>query len=82
MYKKMTFFKIFKFPAAAGARTSDVTGTEHGSGCRHRPEEMAGDAAGDTSQGAKDKVSAGGTPYAAPHGKPECSSGLPLLVQK
>ncbi|CAI9596813.1 unnamed protein product, partial [Staurois parvus] len=31
--------------------------------------------------GAKDKVSAAGTPYAAPHGKPECSSGLPLLVQ-
>ncbi|CAI9579155.1 unnamed protein product [Staurois parvus] len=32
--------------------------------------------------GAKDKVSAAGTPYAAPHGKPECSSGLPLLVLK
>ncbi|CAI9614201.1 unnamed protein product, partial [Staurois parvus] len=30
--------------------------------------------------GAKDKVSSAGTPYAAPHGKPECSSGLPLLV--
>ncbi|CAI9579095.1 unnamed protein product, partial [Staurois parvus] len=34
---------------------------------------MAGDAAGDT--GAKDKVSSAGNPYAAPHGKPECSSG-------
>ncbi|CAI9580617.1 unnamed protein product, partial [Staurois parvus] len=32
--------------------------------------------------GAQDKVSAGGTPYAAPHSKPECSSGLPLLVLK
>ncbi|CAI9601061.1 unnamed protein product, partial [Staurois parvus] len=41
---------------------------------------MAADAAGDTSRGAQDKVSSAGTPYAAPHGKPECSSGLPLLV--
>ncbi|CAI9544131.1 unnamed protein product, partial [Staurois parvus] len=31
--------------------------------------------------GTKDKVSAAGTPRATPHGKPECSSGLPLLVQ-
>ncbi|CAI9561521.1 unnamed protein product, partial [Staurois parvus] len=32
--------------------------------------------------GAKDKVSAAGNPRATPHGKPECSSGLPLLVLK
>ncbi|CAI9574603.1 unnamed protein product [Staurois parvus] len=32
--------------------------------------------------GAKDKVSAVGNPCATPHGKPECSSGLPLLVLK
>ncbi|CAI9617043.1 unnamed protein product, partial [Staurois parvus] len=30
--------------------------------------------------GAKDKVSSAVNPYAAPHGKPKCSSGLPLLV--
>ncbi|CAI9594946.1 unnamed protein product, partial [Staurois parvus] len=30
--------------------------------------------------GAKGKVSSAGTPYAAPHGKPVCSSGLPLLL--
>ncbi|CAI9563672.1 unnamed protein product [Staurois parvus] len=30
--------------------------------------------------GPKDKVSSAGTPYAVPHGKPECSSGLLLLV--
>ncbi|CAI9537808.1 unnamed protein product, partial [Staurois parvus] len=30
--------------------------------------------------GAQDKVSTAGTPRAAPQGKPECSSGLPLLV--
>ncbi|CAI9580360.1 unnamed protein product [Staurois parvus] len=61
--KKMTFFKIFKFPVAGGARTSRRhrdRNTE--AGCRHRPEEMAGDAAGDTSWGAKDKVSSAGTP--------------------
>ncbi|CAI9538811.1 unnamed protein product, partial [Staurois parvus] len=49
VWKKITFFKIFKFPATGGARTSQRhrdRNTEAGS--RHRPEEMAGDAAGDT----------------------------------
>ncbi|CAI9564229.1 unnamed protein product [Staurois parvus] len=47
------------------------------------PEEMAlGTLQGTHRGGAKDKVSAAGTPYAAPHGKPECSLGLPLLVLK
>ncbi|CAI9617254.1 unnamed protein product [Staurois parvus] len=49
--KKMKFFKIFKFPAAAAARTSRHhrdRNTE--AGCRHRTEEMAADAAGDTSR--------------------------------
>ncbi|CAI9563944.1 unnamed protein product, partial [Staurois parvus] len=32
--------------------------------------------------GAKDKVSTVGNPCATPHGKPECSSLLPLLVLK
>ncbi|CAI9536830.1 unnamed protein product [Staurois parvus] len=48
VWKKMKFFKIFKFPA--GARTSrrhKDRNTE--AGCQHRLEEMAGDAAGDTS---------------------------------
>ncbi|CAI9555505.1 unnamed protein product, partial [Staurois parvus] len=46
---KMKFFKNFKFPAGSGARTSRRhrdRNTE--AGCRHRPEEMAGDTAGDT----------------------------------
>ncbi|CAI9592901.1 unnamed protein product [Staurois parvus] len=51
MYKKMTFFKIVKFPTGFGARASRRhrdRNTE--AGCRHRPEEMARDAAGDTSR--------------------------------
>ncbi|CAI9566980.1 unnamed protein product, partial [Staurois parvus] len=32
--------------------------------------------------GAKDKVSAAGDPYATLHGKPKCSSGLPIWVLK
>ncbi|CAI9537031.1 unnamed protein product [Staurois parvus] len=46
----MKFFKNFKFAAGSGARTSRHhmdRNTE--AGCRHRPEEMARDAAGDTS---------------------------------
>ncbi|CAI9541590.1 unnamed protein product [Staurois parvus] len=49
--KKLKFFNIFKFPAAGSARTSRRhrdRNTE--AGCRHRPEEMAKDAAGDTSR--------------------------------
>ncbi|CAI9587824.1 unnamed protein product [Staurois parvus] len=45
----MKFFKIFKFAAGSGARTSRRhrdRNTE--AGCRHWPEEMARDAAGDT----------------------------------
>ncbi|CAI9601339.1 unnamed protein product [Staurois parvus] len=50
MYKKMTFFKIFKFPAGSSAHTSRRHRDQNTeAGCRHRPEEMAGDAAGDTS---------------------------------
>ncbi|CAI9547841.1 unnamed protein product [Staurois parvus] len=46
----MKFFKVFKFPTGSGARTSRRhrdRNTEDG--CRHRPEEMVGDVAGDTS---------------------------------
>ncbi|CAI9592707.1 unnamed protein product, partial [Staurois parvus] len=44
-------FKNLKFAAGSGARTSRShrdRNTE--AGCRHRPEEMAGDAAGDRSR--------------------------------
>ncbi|CAI9599615.1 unnamed protein product [Staurois parvus] len=52
MYKKMTFFKIFKFPTGSGARTSRRHRDQNTeAGCRHRVEEMAGDAAGDTLRG-------------------------------
>ncbi|CAI9551131.1 unnamed protein product, partial [Staurois parvus] len=49
IYVKCIFKKNFKFPAGSGASTSRRhrdRNTE--AGCRHRPEEMAGDAAGDT----------------------------------
>ncbi|CAI9588627.1 unnamed protein product [Staurois parvus] len=47
----MTCFKTFKFAASSGTctcRRHRDWNTE--AGCRHRPEEMAGDAAGDTSR--------------------------------
>ncbi|CAI9552534.1 unnamed protein product [Staurois parvus] len=44
--KKIKFFKNVRF--AAGSRRHRDRNTE--AGCRHRPEEMAGDAAGDTSR--------------------------------
>ncbi|CAI9573589.1 unnamed protein product [Staurois parvus] len=50
IFKKITFFKNFKFPADSGAHTSRRHRDQNTeAGCRHRPEEMAGDAAGDTS---------------------------------
>ncbi|CAI9622738.1 unnamed protein product, partial [Staurois parvus] len=52
------FLKISNLTPVPAPVRPDVTGT----GCRHRPEEMAGGAAGDTSWEAKDKVSAAGTP--------------------
>ncbi|CAI9610635.1 unnamed protein product [Staurois parvus] len=50
MYKKMKFFKIFKFPAAAARTSRHHRDRNTEVGCRHRLEEMAGDAAGDTSR--------------------------------
>ncbi|CAI9568751.1 unnamed protein product, partial [Staurois parvus] len=48
-FTKMTFFKNLKFPAGSGTRTSRRHRDRNtGAGCRHHPEEMAGDAAGDT----------------------------------
>ncbi|CAI9584860.1 unnamed protein product [Staurois parvus] len=47
----MLFFKISNLPPVPAPRTSRPhrdRNTE--AGCRHRPEEMAGDAAGDTSR--------------------------------
>ncbi|CAI9555630.1 unnamed protein product, partial [Staurois parvus] len=49
--KKMNFLKNFKFAPVPAPVRPDVTGTgtrKPEAGCRHRPEEMAGDAAGDT----------------------------------
>ncbi|CAI9559493.1 unnamed protein product, partial [Staurois parvus] len=46
VWKKMSFFKIFKFAAARTSWRHRDRNTE--AGCRHRPEEMARDAAGDT----------------------------------
>ncbi|CAI9623731.1 unnamed protein product [Staurois parvus] len=51
-------------------------GPEHGS---QMPTSAGGDGRGcyrGHIAGAKDKVSAVGNPCAAPHGKPECSSGV------
>ncbi|CAI9551199.1 unnamed protein product, partial [Staurois parvus] len=79
----MSFFKIFKFAAGSGACTSRRHRDRNTEArCRHRPEEMAGDAAGDALRERRKKVSAAGNPCATLHGKPECSSGLPLLVLK
>ncbi|CAI9624106.1 unnamed protein product, partial [Staurois parvus] len=77
MYKKMKFFKIYKFPAGSGARTSWCHRDR-----KHRsrmPASTGGDGRGCCRghiAGAKDKLSSAGNPYAAPHGKPECSSGV------
>ncbi|CAI9614725.1 unnamed protein product [Staurois parvus] len=46
----MIFFKIFKFPAAAARTSRRHRDRNTGVGCRHQPEEMARDAAGDTSR--------------------------------
>ncbi|CAI9554387.1 unnamed protein product [Staurois parvus] len=51
MYKKMKFLKNFKFAAGSSACTSRRHRDRNTEArCRHRPEEMAGDAAGDTSR--------------------------------
>ncbi|CAI9545609.1 unnamed protein product [Staurois parvus] len=50
----MTVSKIFKFAASSGPHTPRTSRRSHGPDmegrCRHRPEEMAGDAAGDASR--------------------------------
>ncbi|CAI9605436.1 unnamed protein product, partial [Staurois parvus] len=83
MYVKMTFLKNFQI---SRRRRRPYVPTSQGPEHRSRmPASAGGDGRGRCRGhivGAKDKVSAGGTPYAVPHGKPECSSGLPLLVQK
>ncbi|CAI9611671.1 unnamed protein product [Staurois parvus] len=74
----MKFFKTFKF--ATGSARPDVTGTG-----TWKPASTGGDGRGRCRghiAGAKDKVSAAGNPYAAPHGKPECRLGIPLVVLK
>ncbi|CAI9590683.1 unnamed protein product, partial [Staurois parvus] len=76
MYKKMKIFKILKI-----SRRRPYVPTAQGP--KHRswmPASAGGDGRGRCRgyiAGAKDKVSSAGTPYAAPHGKPELHSGIP-----
>ncbi|CAI9532690.1 unnamed protein product, partial [Staurois parvus] len=83
MYKKNDIFKNFQI--SRGFQRPYVPTAQ---GSEHRSQMLAsarGDGQGCCRghiAGAKDKVCSAGNPYAAPHGKPECSSGLPLLVLK
>ncbi|CAI9595635.1 unnamed protein product, partial [Staurois parvus] len=64
---------FFKFSISRRPYVPTSQGLEHRS---RIPASAGGDGRGccrGRIAGAKDKVSAGGTPYAAPHGKPECS---------
>ncbi|CAI9617833.1 unnamed protein product [Staurois parvus] len=59
----MTVFKIFKFAAGSGPRTSRRhRDWNMEARCRHRPEEMARGRCRRDIAGAKDKVSAAGNP--------------------
>ncbi|CAI9618666.1 unnamed protein product, partial [Staurois parvus] len=78
--KNDIFLKFSNFPPLVAPVCPTSQGPEHRS---RMPALAGGDGRGCCRRhisGAKDKVSSAGTPYAAPHGKPECSSGLPLLV--
>ncbi|CAI9617116.1 unnamed protein product, partial [Staurois parvus] len=80
--KKVIFKKFSNLPPAPAPVRPESQGPEHGSqmlaSARRRwPGTCRGHIAG-----AKDKVSAVGNRCATLHGKPECSSGLPLLVLK
>ncbi|CAI9543463.1 unnamed protein product, partial [Staurois parvus] len=76
----MSLFVIFKFPAVPSPVRPDARREQNPDDkCRHPLEDITGDTAGGKSLGAQDKVSEEQN-RAAPHGKPECSSGLPLLL--
>ncbi|CAI9585174.1 unnamed protein product [Staurois parvus] len=78
----MSLFVIFKFPASSVPVCPDVAvdGTEKtDAGIRQRTLQ------GTLQEGHRGSAGQGKRrtdPGAAPHGKPECSSGLPLLVRK
>ncbi|CAI9560233.1 unnamed protein product, partial [Staurois parvus] len=75
MYVKITFFLNFQI---SRRRRRPCVPTSQGLEHRSRmPPSAGGDGRGRCRghiAGAKHKVSSAGTPYAAPHGKPECSS--------
>ncbi|CAI9570080.1 unnamed protein product, partial [Staurois parvus] len=84
MYKKMKFFLNFQISRRFWRPYVPTSqGPEHRS---RMPASAGRDGRGRCRGhivGAKDKVSSAGNPYAALHGKPECSwGGLPLLVLK
>ncbi|CAI9568903.1 unnamed protein product, partial [Staurois parvus] len=72
----MSLFVIFKFPAVPSPYVPTSQGTEprRSAGGHYR-----GHCRGDI-VGAQDKVREETDPGAAPHGNPECSSGLPLVL--
>ncbi|CAI9577858.1 unnamed protein product, partial [Staurois parvus] len=83
MYKKNEIFLNFKISRRFRRPYVPTSqGPEHRS---RMPASARGDCWGRCRghiAGVKDKVSSAGNPYAASHGKPKCSSGLPLLVLK
>ncbi|CAI9582177.1 unnamed protein product, partial [Staurois parvus] len=75
----MSLFVIFKFPASSVPRTSQrCRGQNPEDRCRHPPEDITGDTASRERRTRYCKCRT--NPGAAPHGKPKCSSGLPLLL--
>ncbi|CAI9545644.1 unnamed protein product, partial [Staurois parvus] len=79
----MSLFVILKFPAVPSPVCPDIAGNRNPEdGCRHRP---GGHYRGHCRRGiagAQDKVRENNQSRAVPHGKSECSSGLPLVVLK
>ncbi|CAI9624504.1 unnamed protein product, partial [Staurois parvus] len=76
----MSLFGFFKFPAVPSHIRPDVAGdrtqkTDAGIGRRTLPGTLQGGHCGSTGQGKRRT-----DPGAVPHGKPECSSGLPLVL--
>ncbi|CAI9623206.1 unnamed protein product, partial [Staurois parvus] len=76
----MSLFVIFKFPASSVPCTSRRRRERNPEdGCRYRP----GDIAGTLQEGHRGSAGQGKRrtdPGAMLQGKPECSSGLPLLL--
>ncbi|CAI9534088.1 unnamed protein product, partial [Staurois parvus] len=79
----MSLFVIFKFPASSVPCTSQRRRERNPEDrCRHPPEDITGDTAEGTSRERRTQGQGKRRtdPGAAPHGKPECSSGLPLVL--